>query len=73
MKYKDNSECFKDLEKTLSTLKIGFLLCVLNNSYYYGHQILSIIFRPISIQYAPVKLKKFYIKANKNLASYIYS
>ena len=73
VKYKDNSECYKDLEKTLSTLKIGFLLCVLSNSYYYGHQILSIIFRPISIQYAPVKLKKFYIKANKNLASYIYS
>ena len=72
-KYEDNSECYKDLEKTLLTLKIGFLLCVLSNSYYYGHQILSLIFRPISIQYAPVKLKKFYIKANKNLASYIYS
>ena len=72
LNYADNNEYYDDLENNFLTLKIGFLLSVLSNSYYYGHKILSNIFRPISLQYAPAKLKKFCIKANKNLAPYIY-
>ena len=72
LNYADNNEYYDDLENNFLTLKIGFLLSVLSNSYYYGHKMLSNIFRPISLQYAPAKLKKFCIKANKNLAPYIY-
>lgn len=72
LNYADNNEYYDDLENNFLTLKIGFLLSVLSNSYYFGHKMLSNIFRPISLQYAPAKLKKFCIKANKNLAPYIY-
>ena len=50
------------------SLKIGCIILVFSNSYYYGHHLLSMIFRPISIQYAPAKLKKYCIKANRNLS-----
>lgn len=49
-------------------LKIGFLLILVGNSYYFGHHFLSMIFRPISVQYAPYELKNDnYIKANRKL------
>jgi hypothetical protein len=59
---------FKKLNISFIILKIGFLLIAIGNSYYFGHYLLSMIFRPISIQYAPYELKnKCYIKANRKL------
>ena len=69
LSYAHKEESYKDILRTLLFLKIGFLLCTISNSYYYGHHLLSLIFRPIALQYAPTKLKKFYIRATKNLAS----
>ena len=49
---------------------MGFLLCIICNSYYYVHHLLSLIFRPIALQYAPPKLKEdYYIMANINPSS----
>ena len=60
---------YKDISNSLLSLKIGFLLCLISNSYYYGHHLLSLIFRPIALQYAPPKLKEdYYIRANRNLS-----
>ena len=65
-------ENFKNLKKAFILLKIGFLIIIIGNSYYFGHYLLSIIFRPISIQYTPYELKnKSYIKANKKLSNAI--
>ena len=65
-------ETFKKLEISFFILKIGFLLIVIGNSYYFGHYLLSMIFRPISIQYVPYELKnKNYIKANRKLINFI--
>ena len=62
------NENFKNLKRAFNILKIGFLLIIIGNSYYFGHYLLSMIFRPISIQYAPYELKnKSYIKANRRL------
>ena len=69
--YAYNNETYKDLNNSVLFLRIGFLLCIISNSFYYGHFLLSLIFRPIALQYAPVKLKKFYIRANRNLGSFI--
>lgn len=69
--YVYNDESFKDLKNTLMSLKIGFLLHIISNSFYYGHYLLSIIFRPIALQYSPANLKNFYIRAKKNLSSFI--
>ena len=61
-------EIFQKLNISLFILKNGFLLILIGNSYYFGHYLLSMIFRPISIQYAPYELKnKSYIKANRKL------
>ena len=68
LSYANKEESYKDILKSLLFLKIGFLLCTICNSYYYGHHLLSLIFRPIALQYAPSKLKKFYVRANKNLS-----
>jgi len=64
-------ETLYDLKIVLLLLKIGFLLTIVSNSYYYGHHLLSLIFRPIAIQYTPAKLKKYYIRANKKLSAFI--
>ena len=61
-------ENFQKLNISLFILKNGFLLILIGNSYYFGHYLLSMIFRPISIQYAPYELKnKSYVKANRKL------
>ena len=63
-----SDEIFKKLNLSFIFLKIGFLLTTIGNSYYFGHYLLSMIFRPISIQYAPYELKNnCYIKANRKL------
>ena len=64
---------YKDIQNTFFCLKIGFLLCIISNSYYYGHHLLALIFRPIALQYAPPKLKQYYIRANRNLSSFASS
>ena len=69
--YIDKNETFSDLKIVLILLKFGFLLTSISNSYYYGHHLLSLIFRPIAIQYTPAKLKKYYIRANKKLSYFI--
>jgi hypothetical protein len=52
-------------------LKIGFLLLIISNSYYYGHHLLSLIFRPIALQYTPAKLKENYVRIkNRNYSSF---
>ena len=61
-------EIFQKLNISFFILKTGFLLIIIGNSYYFGHYLLSMIFRPISIQYAPYELKnKSYVKANRKL------
>ena len=63
-----NEEICEILTISFIFLKVGFLLIIIGNSYYFGHYLLSMIFRPISIQYAPYELKnKSYIKANRKL------
>lgn len=65
-------ETFNDLQGSYTILRIGFFLIIVGNSYYLGHYLLSMIFRPISIQYAPYKLKnESYIKANRKLLNAI--
>ena len=67
--YANDKQKYKDISNSLLSLKYGFLLCIVSNSYYYGHHLLSLIFRPIALQYAPPKLKNsFYIRANRNLS-----
>ena len=69
LSYVNDKQKYKDISNSLLSLKIGFLLCVISNSYYYGHHLLSLIFRPIALQYAPPKLKEdYYIRANRNLS-----
>ena len=68
--YVYNNEIYKDLTNIFFYLKIGFLLSAISNSLYYGHHLLSLIFRPIALQYAPVKLKKFYIRPSWNLSPF---
>lgn len=66
------NETFKILKISFFILKIAFLLILIGNSYYFGHYLLSMIFRPISIQYIPYELKnKNYIKANRKLINFI--
>ena len=67
-----DKETFKKLKISFFILKYGFLLIVIGNSYYFGHYLLSMIFRPITIQYVPYELKnKNYIKANRKLINFI--
>ena len=68
----NKKETFHYLKLTLLFLKVGFAFITLSYSYYYGHNFLSLIFRPIALQYAPVKLKKNYVRSNRNLSSYIF-
>ena len=64
----NGEENLKNLKISFRILKFGFLLIIIGNSYYYGHYLLSMIFRPISIQYSPYELKNNnYIKAKRNL------
>ena len=70
--YNNKEETFKDLKIALYLLKIGFLFFIMSNSFYYGHYFLSLIFRPIALQYAPIKLKENYVRSSKNLSSYIF-
>jgi hypothetical protein len=64
----NGEENLKNLKISFRILKFGFLLIIIGNSYYYGHYLLSMIFRPISIQYSPYELKNHnYIKAKRNL------
>ena len=68
----NENETFKKLKISFFILKISFLLIIIGNSYYFGHYLLSMIFRPITIQYVPYELKnKNYIKANRKLINYI--
>lgn len=69
--YYNNNETYNDLKFKIALIKIGYILCIISNSFYYGHQYLALIFRPIALHYAPVKLKKNYIRANKNLSAFI--
>ena len=71
--YRSNEIKYKDIQNTFFCLKTGFLLCIISNSYYYGHHLLALIFRPIALQYAPPKLKQYYIRANRNLSSFVSS
>ena len=69
LSYENDDLKYKDISNSLLCLKMGFLLCIICNSYYYGHHLLSLIFRPIALQYAPPKLKEdYYIRANRNLS-----
>ena len=69
LSYVNDQQKYKDISNSLLTLKMGFLLCIICNSYYYGHHLLSLIFRPIALQYAPPKLKEdYYIRATRNLS-----
>ena len=61
----DHNDDDQDLSIILLTLKIGFILITISNSYYYGYHLLSLIFRPIALQYAPARLKKNYILVNR--------
>lgn len=70
LNYYHKEEIYKDISREFLYLKIGFLLCAICNSYYYGHNLLSLIFRPIALQYAPNKLKQFEIRATKNINFY---
>lgn len=64
----NGEENLKNLKISFKILKLGYLLLIIGNSYYYGHYLLSMIFRPISIQYSPYELKNYkYIKAKRNL------
>ena len=67
--YVYNNETYKDLSNIFFYLKIGFLLSIISNSLYYGHHLLSLIFRPIALQYAPAKIKKYYIRPSWNLSA----
>ena len=57
-----NTENYGSLLICFISLKIGFILCSISNSFYYGHYLLSLIFRPIALQYAPAQLKKYCIR-----------
>ena len=68
----NNNEQFKNFKSSLLYLKIGFILNVISNSYYYGHYMLSLIFRPIALEYAPAKLKQYCIRSKRNIPLCIY-
>ena len=63
---------FEKLKLSIFFVKYGFLLLIIGNSYYFGHYLLSLIFRPIAIQYTPYYLKNdYYIKANRKLKNFL--
>ncbi len=63
---------FKKIKFSFFFLKYGFLLLIIGNSYYFGHYLLSLIFRPIAIQYTPYNLKNdYYIKPNRKLKNFL--
>ena len=70
--FNNKDETFKDLTIVVYLLKFGFLCFILSNSFYYGHYFLSLIFRPIALQYAPIKLKDNYVRNSKNLSTYVF-
>ena len=72
LSYRSDKIKYKVMQNTFFCLEIGFLLCIISNSYYYGHHLLALIFRPIALQYAPPKLKQYYIRANRNLSPFIF-
>ena len=61
-----NTENYGSLFICFIILKIGFILFTISNSFYYGRYLLSLIFRPIALQYAPAELKKYCIRVNKD-------
>ena len=70
--FTNKSETFYDLRLVLLLLKIGFLMVIISYTFYYGHNFLALIFRPIALQYAPAKLKENYVRANRNQSSYLF-
>ena len=70
--FNNKDETFKDLKIVVYFLKIGFLCFIFSNSFYYGHYFLSLIFRPIALAHAPIKLKENYVRNSRNLSSYIF-
>ena len=70
--FNNKEETFRDLTIVVYLLKFGFLCFILSNSFYYGHYFLSLIFRPIALQYAPIKLKDNYVRNSKNLSTYVF-
>ena len=68
----NKNETFYDLRLSLALLKSGFLCFIISNSFYYGHNCLALLFRPIALQYAPVKLKENYIRASRNIYFFIF-
>ena len=70
--FNNKDETFRDLTIVVYLLKFGFLCFILSNSFYYGHYFLSLIFRPIALQYAPIKLKDNYVRNSKNLSTYVF-
>ena len=61
-------ETFKNLNISFTLLKCGFLLIIIGNSYYFGHYLLSMIFRPVATQCKPFIAKnESYVKANRKL------
>ena len=68
----EEKETFYNLIFSFDLFKIGFFILIVGNSYYYGHYILAIIFRPISLEYCPAELRNScYKKAKKNLTSFL--
>lgn len=65
-------ETFHDIKLELRLLTYGSFFFIVTNSFYYGHYVLALIFRPIALQYSPIKLKENYIRASRNLSSYIF-
>jgi len=65
-------ETFHDIKLEVRLLTYGSFFFIVTNSFYYGHYVLALIFRPIALQYSPIKLKENYIRASRNLSSYIF-
>ena len=65
-------ETFHDIKLELQLLKYGSFFFIITNSFYYGYYVLALIFRPIALQYSPIKLRENYIRASRNLSSYIF-
>ena len=68
----EKEEKFYYLNISFIIFKIGIFPVILGNSYYFGYYFLSIIFRPLSIEYAPYELKNnHYVKARRKLANFM--
>lgn len=66
--YIQKGECYQNFKYSIIFIKIGYFLLAIGNSYYYGHNLLANIFRPIALEFAPSELKnKHYIRAKRNI------